>query len=135
MSNAMIIGLALFAIIAFFFAILIFRAWINGRDMGIGVGFVAMGCPNFWEDMPQDDDDEEYAAFAGLELPFCTGIPREVTFVRGKRAAYVEARRLGQSVEFKEMTRNPNMSAYEDGSYPGSVGVYWAIQKKDDYLA
>jgi hypothetical protein len=131
----LLILIPLLGIPALFIGGLFLCAWAHSEGMGLGIGFLAMDCPGFWENFPKDDDEVEYAALAGIQTDFFTGLPRRVEFVTGKRAAYIMARRLAHEVEYKEKCRNPRMSAYEDGSYPNSVGVYWALQKKNDYLA
>lgn len=135
MPPYVIIGITVMTIMFIFFMILLTRIRINSRGMGMRVGMIAMDCPGFWEEMPEDDDDEEYVAFAGLTLPFGSGHPREKEVVTGKVNAYIEARRMGHDVEFNEKIRNPNMSYYADRSYPNSIGVYWAIQKKETFYS
>ena len=115
-----------------FFLVLYHDAVKEGRGMGAYVGFIAIGAKDFWEHFPKEDDDEVYVAEAGIETYVCTGFPRESKEIRGIQAAYVEARRLGVGVEHDEKFRNPRMSAYEDGSYPNSVGVWWAVRKKQE---
>ena len=126
-----IILMTITSIFAIFFICLFASAYLNSNGMGISVGLVAMDCPNFWEDMPEDDDSL-YEARAGIFTDTFKGMPRCCEEVHGKQAAYVEARRLACSVELKEKSRNPRMSAYEDGSYPNSVGVYWELEKVED---
>ena len=103
-----------------------------GRGMGMTIGLIATKAPGFWEQMPKDDDDLAYEALAGITTPYGSGSPRMSRVVRGKVNAYIVAREFGVEVESKEKFRNPCMSAYADGSYPNSIGVYWAIQPVEE---
>jgi len=126
------LGIALLTIIAIFFIALFTTAYIHGHG-SISIGFVAMEAPEFWEHYPKEDDDKEYYAQAGIQTEMFVGFPRKQEKVTGIQAAYVEARRLGVEVEWKEKLRNPRMSAYEDGSYPNSVGVWWNVVPVEEY--
>ena len=124
------IGLGIFIILALFIIANVVIAYFVGKGC-IEWGFVAMDAPDFWEHFPKEDDNEVYVAEAGIQTDVSTGFPRESEEVQGIMAAYVEARRMGTRVENKELSRNSRMSAYADGSYPGSVGVWWAVRKKE----
>ena len=95
---------------------------------------LARSCPDF--KLPPDDH-KVYIAYAGLTFSTIPkGSPKmESEPILGLRAAYIKARRLGVKVEREEKFRNPRMSAYADGSYPDSVGVYWALREatEDDF--
>lgn len=130
MDPALKLGLAMLCMIVGF-AILITIAHLlaafNAGKGDIAIGMVAMNAPQFWHYWPPADDDRLYEVRAGLTFYGGNGFPRKTERVRGKRKAYIMARKLGVQVEADEKFRNPRMSMYEDGSYPNSLGVYWEM--------
>lgn len=130
MDPALKLGLILLCVIVGLASLAIIGHLLAAFEAGKGdilIGFVAMHAPQFWDHWPPADDDRLYEARAGLTFYGGCGCPRRTETVRGRRKAYVMARKLGVEVECDEKFRNPRMSMYEDGSYPNSLGVYWEM--------
>lgn len=130
MDPALKLGLILLCMIAIFITLGIIAHLLAAFKAGkgdISIGMVALNAPRFWHHWPPADDDRLYEVAAGITFFGGNGFPRKTETVRGKRNAYVMARRLGVQVESDEKFRNPNMSMYADGSYPNSIGVYWEM--------
>ena len=90
---------------------------------------LASHCPNFYEDMPKEEDDKLYVAHAGINTVITSRSSwMDSDPIKGIRNAYIEARRLGVIVERRALDKfGHRMSAYADGSYPNSIGIYWSL--------
>lgn len=135
MDPALKLGLILLCMITIFITLGVIAhlmAAFNAGKGDISIGLVAMNARHFWHHWPPADDDRLYEVGAGLTFFGGNGFPRKTERVRGKRKAYVMARKLAVQVEEEEKFRNPRMSMYEDGSYPNSIGVYWEMAPIDE---
>lgn len=80
-------------------------------------------CPNFYEDMPDEDNDKIYSANAYTVVHGRMGMSREdVPNIKGLRKAYVVARQLALNLESRLLHRWER-----DGGLSDEIGIDWEI--------
>jgi len=92
--------------------------------------YLRRNCPRFDEDFPPSDNLKYYKVYAGLDYECLKGaVHYEEGPIHGLGNAYIKARELALILEKNTKWKNPRMSAYADGSYPNSIGVFWSIEE------